>query len=382
VPGVADQSSPPSKTPIGDRLKNLSHRQLAIIGVVIVVIIGAVVGIAVSSGGKKNAGGKTTTTNPSTTVVTTPGLAANICPLTDLPAAGGVVPKRPALLVKIGNEPEGARPQSGLNEADIVFDTPAEGFIMRYMAVYQCGNASSIGPIRSVRWVDYHVAREFIQPILAFAGGINPNVDAVASLHWLTGANLLEGAQAAGHRTTNRVAPDNLYTSTTALYGLFSKQTRKPKPIFIYTPALPSSAKPVSSAAINFSSGTDVVWKWQASTHSFIHTYAGATDIDTLTGQPVSTTNIVIQIVHYVLGPYSESTGGSGDVESGTVGTGTGYILRGGHYIPVKWDRKDYVSPTIYTDASGQKVGLAPGRTWVEFVTTTQAENGGIHFTS
>ena len=43
-------------------------------------------------------------------------------------------------MVKIGNETE-ARPQSGLNEADIVYDTPAEGFVMRYAAVYQCNNA-------------------------------------------------------------------------------------------------------------------------------------------------------------------------------------------------------------------------------------------------
>ena len=106
----------------------------------------------------------TTTTTTTTTSPAVAAVAGPRCPLTDAPAPGvKTIPDRPALLVKIGNEPDGARPQSGLNEADIVFDTPAEGFIMRYVAVYQCKNAPIIGPTRSVRWVDWNmVARSSV----------------------------------------------------------------------------------------------------------------------------------------------------------------------------------------------------------------------------
>jgi len=89
----------------------------------------------------------------------------------------------------------------------------------------------------SLRWVDSQLVSELGHPILAFAGGINPDVDAVMSLTSLTPANLLEGAQAAAHRTTDRVAPDNLYTSTSALYGLFPTLKGAPKPIFSFTTA-------------------------------------------------------------------------------------------------------------------------------------------------
>ena len=301
------------------------------------------------------------------------------CPLTDVSAPGLVVPQRPALLVKIGNEPGPSRPQSGLNEADVVFDTPAEGFIMRYIAVFQCENATMIGPLRSVRWVDYHLSPQFAQSILAFAGGIDPNVFAAASTPGLTAANLLGGQAAAAYRTTNRYPPDNFYTSTAALYGLFPQLSRTPNPIFQFTGSLPD-AKPVTSVELNFSAGTDVIWNWQPATHAWIHTYSSATDIDALTLQPVTTTNIVIEIVPYTYGPYIESTGGTGDIQSQTTGTGLGYLLRGGGYIPIVWRRPKVGDTTTFTTASGQPVGLAPGRTWVEIMTDTQAASG-IHFT-
>ncbi len=302
--------------------------------------------------------------------------APSRCPLTDLPGPGGKVPERPALAVKIGNEPEGARPQSGLNEADIVYDTPAEGGIMRYVAIYQCHSASSIGPTRSVRWVDWHILQAFGHPILAFAGGITPDVNVVDGLKWLQPADLLAGAQGAAVRITSRIPPDNLYTSTHALWTMF-KSTSLPAPVFSYSASLPALATPASALSINFSQGTDVVWKWDGRAGDWLHTYGGAQDVDALTNQPVTTTNIVVQIVHYTFGPYAESPGGTGDVESQTVGSGKGYVLRDGKSIKVTWHRSTLSSPTTFTDAEGQAVALAPGRTWVELVLDTTANLPG-----
>ena len=294
------------------------------------------------------------------------------CPLTDSPAPGVMsIPARPALLVKIGNEPDGARPQSGLNEADIVFDTPAEGFIMRYVAVFQCQNAPAIGPTRSVRWVDWNmIAPEFRHPILAFAGGINPNANGVASSAAMTGANLLDAAQAAGHRITSRVAPDNLYTSSAAILSLFPSLHDVPQPIFDFNKTLPTGSKPAAALAINFSYGTDARWNWDKKTEQWLHGYVGASDIDAATNRQVTTTNIVVEIVHYQIGPYCESgcPGGSGDIESNLLGTGSGYVLRDGRVFSVTWNRPSLTSKTTFTDSSGHEVTLAPGRTWVEIV--------------
>ena len=44
-----------------------------------------------------------------------------------------------------------ARPQSGLINADIVYEMPAEGGITRYMAIYHHQSSDKIGPVRSAR---------------------------------------------------------------------------------------------------------------------------------------------------------------------------------------------------------------------------------------
>jgi hypothetical protein len=370
------------------RIRALSAKQWSVIGAIgALVVAGAVTGIVVSGGSTHvSLRPSTTTTIPVVTTTTMPGytVAPGYCPLTDVRAPDGV-PDRPALAVKVGNEPDGARPQSGLNEADVVFDTPAEGFIMRYIAVYQCGNATQIGPDRSVRWVDWHVLRMLHDPILSYAGGIGVNLNIVQGLTWAKAENLLGNAGSAGIRTTNRVAPDNLYTSTAALYRLaepFTAKAGPPPAIFPYSAATPAGATPLSSVRIDFSYGTDAIWTWSAAAESWIHSYSDSADIDALTGQSVSTTNVVMLVVHYKFGKYAEHIGGSGDFESQTLGSGSGYLLRNGTVTKITWKRKYLIDPWTFVGPNGKDVSLAPGRTWVELVPdTTAAAPGAVTFT-
>jgi hypothetical protein len=361
-------------------LGRLSRAQQIGIGAgVIVVAAGVVIGLLATGGTTPTALPPASTTTTSTVPVTTttvPGLSVppGYCPLTDVKAPTGV-PPRPALAVKVGNEPSGARPQSGLNEADIVFDTPAEGFIMRYIAVYQCQDAAQIGPDRSVRWVDWHILRQLHNPIMAYAGGIGINLKIVAGLGWAEPDNLLGNAGGAGIRTTNRQPPDNLYTSTSALYRFspgFNKMWGAPTPIFSYSSAPAAGSAPAASLHINFSYDTDVIWTWNAGLGQWVHSYTDGPDIDALTGQPVVTTNVVVLITKYRFGRYAEHIGGSGDFESETIGTGSGYILRDGTSIKVTWNRRFVTDPWTFT-ADGKVVSLAPGKTWVEIVPNTTA---------
>ena len=344
------------------------------------VVVAAVLAVVLSGTPKKAAGGKPA----SATTPTTAALASDVCPLTDTRAPGGTPPRRPAIAVKIGNEPQGARPQSGLNEADIVYDTPAEGGIMRYEAIYQCNSASSIGPVRSLRWVDWHILAMYRNlPLLVHAGGIIPDVNALDALRYVKDVNLLSTFAADGTRITSRVPPDNLYTSTAQVWASFPNEKAPPAPVFRYSGSLPAAAKPAKSIQINFSLGTDSVWTWNAATSTWLHSYAGSgPDIDALTNAQVSTDNVVVQIVKYQLGPYSESPGGSGDVESVLTGSGAGYLLRDGKEIPVTWHRPNASAMTTFTDAHGAAVDLAPGRTFVEIVlNTTAAQKGAITIT-
>ena len=91
--------------------------------------------------------------------------AAGSGPLTD----GGAGPGRPALVVKVDNA-WGAWPQSGLNEADVVFEILVEG-ISRFAAVYQSESAGLVGPIRSARTSDLNLVAMLNRPLFAWSGG-------------------------------------------------------------------------------------------------------------------------------------------------------------------------------------------------------------------
>lgn len=351
------------------------RRRRALVGLtgVAIIVVAVVVGLAATKPNDRPAAA-THPTIPRATTTTLPNVAPGHCPLTDEPAAGGTVPAREALAVKIGNEPDGARPQSGLDEADVVFDTPVEGGLRRYIAVFQCTSASSIGPIRSIRLDDFHLLSVFSHLEIAFVGGDDSNQQIAATSSWIDDANefLHYGAYMAD---PDRVAPDSTYSSTSALWGLFPPRPA-PSPIFIYTPSLPAGAKPVESLAMNFSPGTDVLWKWDPQTGVFDHTYEGVPDVDALSNEPVTATNIVVQIVDWHYGTDIDHDGNH-DVIVTSTGEGPGYVLRGGEEIPVTWHRATGSDPTTYTDQAGQPVGLAPGRTWVEIELNTNYDSAG-----
>ena len=83
-----------------------------------------------------------TTTSSSTTTTTIP--ADPVMPLTGLPVEDPATAGRPAVVVKVSNDP-GARPQSGLDSADIVFEAWGAG-PTRFAAVFQSEDAKE-GPL-------------------------------------------------------------------------------------------------------------------------------------------------------------------------------------------------------------------------------------------
>lgn len=358
-----------------------SSRRLALIGAGAAVLLGGIgVGgyVLASSKPAKKAASHTTLPNrpaPTTSVVpvTVPIHHVATCPLTGLPAPGGVVPQRPVLAVKVGNDPN-ARPQSGLENADIVFDTLAEGGITRYIAVYQCGSSPDIGPIRSVRWDDWHILQMFGRADLAFVHGIDPDVNTVASIGWICD---LDAFSHYGDYHTNpqRYAPEATYTATAPLWASCPRGPAPPA-IFHFSAAPPVTAGPVASVELNYSFDADIVWRWSAAHHAFLHFYreGGAilADVDDL-GTQLQATNVVIELVTLQYGNQAESPGGTGDVESQTVGSGLAYVLRGGRVERGTWSRPAWEDITTLTAADGKPMTLAPGQTWVEIVPETDA---------
>ena len=342
---------------------------------VVIVLVGVVLAAVMSSGSTKGGTHSSTSTTLKTTTTTRPRavVSSKVCPLTDLPAPGGKAPQRQALAVNIGND-FSSRPQSGLDQADIVYEEMAEGGITRYMAVFQCQNAPLIGPVRSVRWDDWNILQQYRHAILAYSGGILPWTNQVASLAWIYNANgSVEPTANAFYRYNSSVlpaslgAPYNYYTSTSELWGLFPRARTLPPRIFRYSRAVPAGATPVASASVPFSVESPVVWQWSQTAGQWLRSYNAQPDNDPA-GQQLHATNVVIQMVQVQAGPYNESGADSPDVESITTGTGTAYVLRDGLRETGTWSRPSGGDITKFSFPNGKPITLQPGTTWYEVV--------------
>ena len=171
----------------------------------------------------------TTTPATSTTVAPVP-----VYPLTGLPVTDAAVAERPALVVKIDNN-AGARPQSGLNEADIVFEEIVE-VQTRFAAVFQSRGADPVGPIRSGRTQDILLLGSFNQPLFMWSGGNGNVTRAIESSDFVNlSAQRSNVYGAAGFfRSNDHKSPHNLYASTTAAWTLAPEGAGAPPQQFLY----------------------------------------------------------------------------------------------------------------------------------------------------
>jgi hypothetical protein len=285
------------------------------------------------------------------------------CPLTGQGVPRGEVPMRPALAVKVENYPD-ARPQAGLNAADIVFEEPVEGGITRFIVIYQCDDASRVGPVRSARTTDPDVLSQFGVPVFAYSGGA-PNVERdvadsdLIALDETTGGNAFT-------RDANRAAPHNLYVDTESLYRVAKAGTQAPGAVFRYAPRIRNRSRMVKTIHLPFSSTySDVYWAWDKKAQLWTRSH-GTEPHMSEDGEPVSAVNVVVQLVDVVIGP----NGGSSP-HLDLTGSGRAWVFRNGRMIVGRWERDSHRDVTRFISIDGSQIALMPGRTWVELLSST-----------
>ena len=193
--------------------------------------------VASASTGPTTSGSDSTVpavTSEATEAPTSVAPAAAVYPLTGLPVTNPAIAARPALVVKIDNNAK-ARPQSGLNEADIVFEEIVE-VQTRFAAVFHSGVADPVGPIRSGRTQDIDLLGSFNRPLFAWSGG-NPNVTAAIEGSDLRELSALKSAAYRGggfYRDEQRKSPHNLYAKGSLLFSLAPPDAGPPPQQFSY----------------------------------------------------------------------------------------------------------------------------------------------------
>ncbi|HSX32327.1 MAG TPA: DUF3048 domain-containing protein [Candidatus Saccharimonadales bacterium] len=270
------------------------------------------------------------------------------------------VNKRPVNAVMIENSLD-ARPQSGLDNAGVVFEAIAEGGITRFLALFQDSDSGYIGPVRSVRPYYLYWLAGF-DAAVAHAGG---SAEALANIPaW--GIKDLNHDSAHFYRIGSRAAPHNLYTDITKLrdyaaqkgYGAanykgFERKAEKPSA----TPNAKTIAFNISGASFNPS------FAYDAATNSYARSQAGSAHmvVDGAGGQVQLKPKVVIAL--------TMQQGSNGIYTTyGTLGTGHAYVFQDGTVTEGNWSKPDRGTNFVFTDAAGKTLKLNPGQTWISIV--------------
>jgi Protein of unknown function (DUF3048) N-terminal domain/Protein of unknown function (DUF3048) C-terminal domain len=319
------------------------------------VVVSLVVIAAACGGGGSD---KKAAAKPKQTSTTTTTLAPPIAPLTGLPDPSGASRTRPALIIKIENTPE-ARPQTGLESADVVYEEVVDGGITRFFTVFNSTLPETVGPIRSVRPIDASLSQQ-LGGLFAYSGGIQEEIDRISAVPSLIPINETKAGDAM-FRESSRQAPHNLY-GYPAKFLTFGGAPVPPQPLFAYLGAGQTfTGDPVESFTVAESpdGGYNPSYTWDATSGTWLRSVQGEPSM-MASGVQIAPTNVVVQFTTY--DPQPGASGATGIV----TGSGEVWVFTDGKLAKGTWTRTDPAKPATYADAAGKPIKLAPGRTWVE----------------
>ena len=272
---------------------------------------------------------------------------------------------RPTLAVKIDNV-DIARPQAGIDRADIVIEETVEGGLTRLFTVFQCDSAPIIGPVRSARTSDAALLRLFGHAIFGFSGA---NPKALKPVQQTSHAVLLsyDNNPSLYHRDNSRPAPHNVFTSTQTLVDAGKKKNNSlgaPTPIFEFSSTVPAAAKAAKGVSLRWSPDASAAWSW--SSGHWARTQNGSPDV-LVDKKRVTATNVVLMRIK------TKDTGirdviGNPSPDDVVTGGGKVYVLRDGKVVPGRWKRAGIGGAMTLVDKAGKTIPLAPGRTWIELL--------------
>lgn len=303
--------------------------------------------------------------------------------------------KRRPLAVMIENHEE-SRPQSGLSNADIVYEAVAEGGITRFMGVFYCGAAASdvtVAPVRSARTFFLPWVLEY-DALYNHVGGAgrcsDPTVDERAKAlcqieQWkikdmdqfgisfptcYRNYDRLDHPVATEHTMVcftdklYKLASERGWTDTDAK-GVSWNTAFEP---WKFKDDAPTTERTASfSASFSFWSGYEasygVRWDYDQATNTYARTNGNAAHLDLETKEQLRAKVVVILFAKET-GPVDEHK----HLLYANVGEGDALVMQDGKVVKAKWKKPARTSRTKWYDATGKEISLNRGQIWIEMV--------------
>lgn len=315
----------------------------------------------------------TPTASPSTEPSPTPPTPVAIAPLTGEGVDDAAVADRPALAVKIENT-KAARPQAGLEDADIVYEELVEGGITRFFAVFQSELPEVVGPIRSGRPIDALLLPPY-DGILAYSGAR----DEVTAALQGTGATLLIEGRSGFYREPSRSSPHNLFGNASELLetGMTVGDPAPATGFLTFTEDPPAGARDCSAvdSGCDAESFTVVMspvarsgWDYDEAAGVYRRSQNG-TPQPTASGEAVGAANVVILATRLVDGGCCD-TSGARYTDTELTGEGRAVVLRDGRWYEGLWRKASAGEHLELVTADGRPLALKPGKTWIHLAPT------------
>ncbi len=284
--------------------------------------------------------------------------------------------RRP-LAVKLSNAPAVyTRPQSGLNDADWVFEHTTEGSLTRFTAIFYGKTPPDIGPVRSARLIDLELPAMF-DAGLVFSGA---SAGVRQRLYASDFADRINEAGFGLYRTgaTDRPVEHTLYANPQQLWAYMDNigQNRAPQfgTYLYFSEAAPEGGTAARRVSINYQ-GTFVLWEYNPANGRYQRWSDGEIHADGNTLEQVRAANVVVIAPFHAEDPTICEEIAAGvcrhlSVQIQVWGSGTGLVLRDGQQYEVRWLREGRNDLLTFTDLDGNPFPLKVGNTWVQFVPT------------
>ncbi len=285
-----------------------------------------------------------------------------VCTLTGLLDTEESNVKQRPIAVMIDNEIN-ARPQSGLDSAEIVYEMPVEGSITRYMGIYHHLPSEKIGPVRSARPYFIDKALEF-GAIYVHCGG-SPQALKDLDILKVDAFNDLKGTPVFW-RSTDRKMPHNLYTNTKYMREVSETKKLENKNAPEYFKFSDDFLMPDGAfqkkITINYSGYYKVSYLYNDEEKAYYRFINDTPMQDKETKSDIKTTNVIIEKVGIKV------LDNVGRLQLNNVGKNRGYFLTGGRLIEIEWQKDSRNGKTIYRDLKGNEIRLNKGITWIQVI--------------
>lgn len=258
------------------------------------------------------------------------------------------------------------RPQSGLKEADIIYEALAESSITRLLAIFDSNQkVEKIGPVRSARPYYMDWAEEY-GGIYMHVGGSPQAIDIISNYNF-TNIDQIGAGETYFWRADDLDAPSNVLTSSAN--WLRAREIKEVQnldwsafqPWYFIEPTATTTPPDFS---VDFSIDlykvdwhySDVLKKYQRNDGEAKAIYDS--------GEQIAVNNVIVQIVDSHLIDTERRT-------MDTAGSGQVFIFNAHGEQRGEWKYID--GRTLFFDDAGQELKLVPGKTWVEIINSEES---------